>query len=291
MDKLLTQLLVDNKFIDTNQADDFNAFEFIEYCSTKGEIFEKLCVGRLYHNPSDVKMDILSELGHEYVRGHLVVSIEKDEEDLYIATCDSCSIDIIDDIGARFDLNVVCLLRKRDLLLSFFKRQYIAAEQIIGEKEQSYIVSGKQHVAVEHIEVARKQKCDILLDYLFEHFSKLTVNMRASDIHFECNSSDMRMRFRVDSNLKTIYQLDQNLAQTVITNIKLRAKLKFDETRLPQDGLLKLSFSTHEYDVHVSIISNIYGANAILCTFNSNSKEFSLHNLGLSDSQILCVKN
>jgi len=290
MGKWLTQWLVNNKCIDTDHADGFDAFEFIENCPAKGEIFEKLCIGGLCHSLSDVEMDILSELGHEYARRHLIIPIGKNGDDLYIATYDPCAIDVIDDMSARFDLNIVRNQTKRDLLLSFFKEQRIATEQVIGKKEQPYIVSEKQHVAVEHVEAAGKQKCDIPLDRLFEYFAKLAVNMRTSDIHFECNSSGMRVRFRVDGKLKTIQQLDQNLARAAITNIKLRAKLKLDETRLPQDGRLKVSFSTSEYDVRVSIIPNIYGENAVLRIFNTDSKEFSLDNIGLSNSQVSCVK-
>jgi type II secretory ATPase GspE/PulE/Tfp pilus assembly ATPase PilB-like protein len=277
----LVQWLIDNNFADAESIGNFDTFSFIENHPAKREIFNKLCIGGLCHSLDNVENDILASLGCEYARRHLIVPIGKLDGNLHIATCDPCAIDVIDNISARFALNVTCMLAKKELLLSFFEGRQVNGERVDHGDKQTYCAAPADKAEEGH---------KIPLDRLFEYFAELAVNMRTSDMHFECNSSGMRVRFRVDGKLATVQQLDQNLARATVTNIKLRAKLKLDETRLPQDGRLKISLNGRQYDVRVSIIPNIYGENAVLRIFNADSEEFSLGNLGLSDSQASCLK-
>ncbi|MDR1255609.1 MAG: GspE/PulE family protein [Puniceicoccales bacterium] len=271
----LAQWLISNGFMGAPPKENFDTFEFIENHPAKDKIFEKLCIGGLCRSLDSTMNDILATLGYDYARRHLVIPIGREGENLHIATCDPCAFGTIDDIGARLGLNVICMLAKRSLLLSFFNEQRIG-----GAREESTAVRG------ERSENKKEERPKIPLDRLFEYFAELAVAARASDVHFECNGTGMRLRFRIDGKLKTIRQLDQNLARAAVTNIKLRAKLKLDETRLPQDGRLKIGIGGRTHDVRVSIIPNIYGENAVLRIFNGEREDFSLSNLGLNTSQI-----
>jgi type II secretory ATPase GspE/PulE/Tfp pilus assembly ATPase PilB-like protein len=289
VDGWLEQWLVDGEFIDAGYGDNFDAFEFIENCPQRDEILEKLCVGGLCHNLDTVDSEILSDIGHAYARRHMIVPIGKKGEDLCVAMCDPLAVGAIDDLSVRLRVSVICMLAKRELIASFFSGSPGGCCANSAGKH-SEDATRKYSAAAERNEDANAEMRGVPLNRLFEYFAELAVGMRASDIHFECNSTGMRVRFRIDGKLGTIQQLDQNLARAIIANVKLHAKLKLDETRLPQDGRLKMAVGDRRYDVRVSIIPNIYGENAVLRIFNANSEEFSLHNLGLSDLQISHLK-
>ncbi|MDR2720661.1 MAG: GspE/PulE family protein [Puniceicoccales bacterium] len=290
MDEWLAQWLVDGKFIDADCVGNFDAFKFLENHPNKDKIFGKLCIGGLCHNLDTVDGNILLDIGREYAWRHLIVPIERKGEDLYVAMWNPFAINVIDDLSARLKVSVICMLAKREIIVSFFSRSaselHAMNEQVNLAKEHSGDVAAKHSITAERDESASAEEREIPLDRLFGHFMELAANMRASDIHFECNRNGMRVRFRVDGKLTIIQQLDQNLARAIISNVKLHAKLKLDETRLPQDGRLKAVVNGRQCDVRVSIIPNIYGENAVLRIFNANSEEFSIHNIGLSDLQI-----
>jgi type IV pilus assembly protein PilB len=273
VDEWLARWLIDNGFVREECACNFDAFKFIEDSPAKGDIFNGLCVCGLCLNLGESDGDLLAEIGHDYARRHLIVPIRRENGDLYVATCSPFDFAAVDDIRVRLGLNVVCLLARRDLILSF-----------LG------VTPVEKSATVEPAVAAKTDECKIPLDRLFEHFTGLAVAMRASDVHFEHGNLGMRIRFRVDGKLRVIQMLDANLARAAMVNIKLRAKLKLDESRLPQDGRMKLSIADRDYDVRVSIVPNIYGENAVLRIFNADSSEFSMDNLGLSDSQIAHLK-
>lgn len=286
MDEWLTQWLIDGEFIGVDHGSNFDAFKFLENHPNRDEIFGKLCIGGLCHNLDTADGSILLGIGSEYARRHLVVPIGRKGADLYVAMCDPFAVNVIDDLGTRLKANIVCMLAKRETIASFFKKSADECHAINPAGDCPKNTTPEHSAATEHVKSADTEKRAIPLDRLFGHFAELAASVHASDIHFECNRTGMRVRFRVDGKLETIQQLDQNLARAIIANVKLHAKLKLDEARLPQDGRLKVIADGRQCDVRVSVIPNIYGENAVLRIFNANSEEFSIRNIGLSDLQI-----
>lgn len=80
------------------------------------------------------------------------------------------------------------------------------------------------------------------------------VEARASDIHIEPYAKESRVRYRIDGILHTSLVLPKSIHNAVIARIKVLAKLKLDETRVPQDGRIRLVVSNREIDFRVSTL-------------------------------------
>jgi type IV pilus assembly protein PilB len=63
----------------------------------------------------------------------------------------------------------------------------------------------------------------------------------ASDIHIEPLSSFVRLRYRIDGDLKEILEYQSFLHAGVIARFKIVSELKIDESRVPQDGRISQS--------------------------------------------------
>lgn len=88
---------------------------------------------------------------------------------------------------------------------------------------------------------------------------------KASDIHFENISGRLVIRYRLDGILikvKHIYQTE--LAQQIVSRIKVLAELDIGERRIPQDGRFTISLEHKLLDFRVSIIPGIFGEDAVL---------------------------
>ncbi len=80
------------------------------------------------------------------------------------------------------------------------------------------------------------------------------VESRASDIHIEPFMNESRVRYRIDGILHNSLILPKSIHNSVVARIKVLAKLKLDETRIPQDGHIRLVIDAREIDFRISTL-------------------------------------
>ncbi|HUZ93044.1 MAG TPA: GspE/PulE family protein [Candidatus Paceibacterota bacterium] len=78
------------------------------------------------------------------------------------------------------------------------------------------------------------------------------VASRASDIHIEPQQTYLRIRFRVDGDLKEVASLPLEIAQPITSRVKIISSLKIDENRIPQDGRFRATIFDRDIDFRVA---------------------------------------
>lgn len=87
----------------------------------------------------------------------------------------------------------------------------------------------------------------------------------ASDIHLENDPRGLVIKYRIDGVLNTIAQPPgREMAEQVISRIKVMAELDIAERRVPQDGRCKVMMRGREIDLRVSIMPGVFGEDAVL---------------------------
>jgi general secretion pathway protein E len=87
----------------------------------------------------------------------------------------------------------------------------------------------------------------------------------ASDIHLESTASGLVVRYRVDGVLANIASIPGvELAEQVISRIKVMSELDIAERRVPQDGRFKIVYDGRPIDFRVSIIPSVFGEDSVL---------------------------
>jgi len=87
----------------------------------------------------------------------------------------------------------------------------------------------------------------------------------ASDIHLETQPGGLVIKYRIDGVLVAIGTLSGlELAEQVISRVKVMAELDISERRVPQDGRFKVSVRRREIDFRVSIMPSIFGEDGVL---------------------------
>jgi general secretion pathway protein E len=88
---------------------------------------------------------------------------------------------------------------------------------------------------------------------------------RVSDIHFENALRGLSIRYRIDGVISTARVLtDPDMAEQVISRLKVMAELDIGEKRIPQDGRFSVSIQSREVDFRVSIMPGLFGEDAVL---------------------------
>jgi general secretion pathway protein E len=87
----------------------------------------------------------------------------------------------------------------------------------------------------------------------------------ASDIHLESTGSGLTIKYRIDGVLNQVGAAQGNdMAEQIISRVKVMAELDIAERRIPQDGRFKVRLKSREVDFRVSIMPSIFGEDGVL---------------------------
>lgn len=117
------------------------------------------------------------------------------------------------------------------------------------------------------------------VDYVLEY----AVYKRASDVHFETFSQNMKVRLRIDGVLVELPAPDGSLGEPVISRIKTLANLDLAEKRLPQDGHIERKYFGRLVDFRVSTLPTQYGESVVLRILDKGNWHFDLNKMGISE--------
>ncbi|WP_145649381.1 GspE/PulE family protein [Pseudoduganella lurida] len=87
----------------------------------------------------------------------------------------------------------------------------------------------------------------------------------ASDIHLESTAGGLAVKYRVDGVLDHATAVNGiDIAEQIISRLKVLAELDIAERRVPQDGSFRVESMGREIDLRVSIMPSIHGEDAVI---------------------------
>jgi type IV pilus assembly protein PilB len=110
------------------------------------------------------------------------------------------------------------------------------------------------------------------------------VDEGASDIHFEPEGREMRVRFRVDGVLRETTQIPRRMIAGVISRVKIMADLDIAEKRVPQDGRVSLTVEGHAIDTRVVTMPRVDGEGIVMRILDKSQALISLEALGMAEA-------
>ncbi|MBW7954704.1 type II/IV secretion system protein [Candidatus Gracilibacteria bacterium] len=112
----------------------------------------------------------------------------------------------------------------------------------------------------------------------------------ASDIHIEPLSSFIRLRYRVDGELKEILEYQNFLHQGIVARFKILSDLKIDESRVPQDGRISKTIEEKPLDLRVSTLPTVHGEKIVMRIVDKSKKIPKLEDLGIEGQNLDLIK-
>jgi len=108
----------------------------------------------------------------------------------------------------------------------------------------------------------------------------------ASDVHVEPYETVFRIRYRIDGDLQTVMNLPLKVKNSLISRIKIMAKLDIAERRLPQDGRIKLKLGPkRDIDFRVSVLPTLFGEKGVLRLLDKANIQVDKDKLGFDKRQ------
>lgn len=113
---------------------------------------------------------------------------------------------------------------------------------------------------------------------------------KASDIHIEPQRNRLRIRFRLDGELKEVASLPVELYQPIVSRVKVLSNLKLDETRIPQDGRFRTVLMGRDIDFRVATFPTPVGEKVAIRVLDPTVGLKGLEELGLLGKNLDTLK-
>ena len=114
----------------------------------------------------------------------------------------------------------------------------------------------------------------------------------ASDVHLESTDFGFTVRYRIDGVLDAVRSVPgRELAEQVVSRVKVLAGLDIAEHRIPQDGSYRVRVRDHEVDLRVSVMPSVHGEDVVVRildkqTLVESAGRLSLDALGFDDDTL-----
>jgi general secretion pathway protein E len=104
----------------------------------------------------------------------------------------------------------------------------------------------------------------------------------ASDVHLETSAHGLTIKYRIDGVLTAAQTMPgTELAEQVISRIKVMSELDIAERRVPQDGRFKARRDGRDIDFRVSVMPSVFGEDAVLRILDRRALTDQLQGLSL----------
>ena len=101
----------------------------------------------------------------------------------------------------------------------------------------------------------------------------------SSDIHIEPLSNFVRLRYRLDWELREVLEYQNFIHSWVVARFKIMSDLKIDESRIPQDGRISTTIEDKPLDLRVSTLPTVHGEKIVMRIVDKSKKIPSLNDL------------
>jgi len=233
----------------------------------------------------DMDADFAQQIPIQFLKKYKMIPVAKPDR-AYIAVNDPMLFQPLDDLRLILGWDgAEIVLASYSSILSAINFAYDmsrdSAEQVIQdmhEEDREEIIS-----AVEETGDLLDDTSDTPIIKMVNLMLSQAVKARASDIHIEPYRNRIKIRHRVDGILYDMLSPPKHIQSTLISRIKIMAKLNIAEKRLPQDGRIEIRIGDKSVDIRVSTIPTAFGERVVLRLLDKTNVLLKLSDLGMSE--------
>ena len=241
--------------------------------------------------PNKVEEDIASTVRASVARMYAVVPYEVSDTSVSLLAQDPFNPAIIDDL--TFTLNkditiVVCNPEHIDsLLIATYGEEDSSIDDILGDLGESFTESQDDLSEGDLTDMANQTPIIRFVNLVLQQ----AIKDKASDVHFEPFEDQFRIRYRIDGALYEMAPPPKNLAVPVTSRVKVLSNMNISETRIPQDGRIKMTIAGRPVDLRVSTLPTQFGESVVLRVLDKSVVNLDLEALSLPDDILQTIRD
>ncbi len=293
---------VTDVLVDLGYVDDDTARRAIEAARTAGRPPERLLVDQGSIDAEQLSRAVAERYGLDHVDLSLyqvdmaaanLISVNTarryralpvgfvDKGTLLVAMSDPTNVLAVDDIQIATALDCrVAVSAEEDIeaLIGRLNTLQSAVSEAVTEGEES---DDQELAEVSDIEVSAEDAPVVKLVY---SILGQAVGEGASDVHFEPDEGEMRVRFRIDGVLREAAHVPKRMVSAVVSRVKIMSDLNIAEKRVPQDGRVSVTVEDRRVDLRITTLPTQRGEGATIRILDKENAQRSLDDLGMDGS-------
>ncbi len=230
-------------------------------------IGKHLKIGALRLTDIELNPEIVKMIPLDIARKFKVIAISKLGKNLLVAISDPNNVYVLDAIKFITGCTVQPVISPENAIDKAIELHYkdsgALSEIVAGlESDDNLEVVSSEDVPTESDLLSAIQ--DKPLVKLVDSLIADAIRIGASDIHLETYEKRIRVRYRVDGDLRELPPLPFKYRAAIVSRIKIMAELDISERRLPQDGRIKIKIAGRTIDLRVSVLPTIFGEKVVM---------------------------
>jgi type IV pilus assembly protein PilB len=226
--------------------------------------------------PESIDPMVANLISYEIANRYKVIPVRKEDNKLFLAMSSPLNLAARDHVEVKTGYKVVPLAATlpaiKQAIQYHFSVQNVTKQAIISMRlEQDARGEESTDGAQESAKVT-----DAPITKLVRSIITGAIDSRASDIHIEPQSSDVKVRYRIDGILRPALDIPLSAMPEVISHIKIISDMDISERRMPQDGHMIVLHNDREYDLRVSSLPGVTGEKIVMRILDRDVNRWSL---------------
>lgn len=237
-------------------------------------------------NTETLPFHIIHRISYSFLKTHKLIPIQENAKGIHVAVSHPLKNEVLEEVRWLLNNSIIPIVAPENEIQKCIEHAYHQKQ----DEHVSYLKtatlspsdSGKS-LNFESIDLLdNKDKTPVikLLNFIIQE----AISQQVSDIHFEPFEEMLHVRYRLDGMLQKRYEFLLSHTIPLLMRIKVMAQLDIAETRLPQDGRIKLKMGEKEVDFRVSTIPLASGERIVLRILDRANILLGLDEIGMPKS-------
>ena len=233
-----------------------------------------------------ISQSIISLVKPSVAKKNMLIPIDKHDGELVIATADPSDVDVFETL--RFQTGLICkpVFATEGDIREAHIRYYSRGVIEVSDQGLGKVISSDAKAREKRIMVTDESSGEGPIVKLVNDIILSCISHKSSDIHVEAYEQSLRVRLRTDGMLHEVVKPPLHFKDALISRIKIMADLDIAETRLPQDGSLKIQTEDREVAFRVSSIPCVGGEKIVLRILDNSQLANDISELGFEPKQL-----
>ncbi len=243
----------------------------------------------------EIADEVLRLIPPEVVRRARAIPIQSNQGVLVVAICDPSQLNKLDEVRFASKLTVEAVLTTYSAFEQAMTRHFsgVAMAHVAVESFKKDGHGDGSGISVEQVQVHDAEGDSQIDGPVISFVNSIlveAVRRGASDIHVEPYEKRFRIRMRVDGAMMEVSQAPLEMKRAIVARIKVMSRMDIAESRIPQDGRIKLRVGGTEVDFRVSTMPTLFGEKVVLRQLNKGNLALDLAKIGLDQQQFEVFK-
>jgi type IV pilus assembly protein PilB len=201
-----------------------------------------------------------------------------DQGTVLVAMTDPTNVRAVDDIGIMTSMDVRPAVAAPEDIASVMAR-ISKLDSAVADAIEAGEEEAEETSPIETTQSA--ETADAPVVKLVNGIIAQAVEEKASDVHFEPQGKEIRVRYRVDGMLHDVTTIPRRMVAGVTSRLKIMGGLDIAEKRLPQDGRISVIVEKHPIDIRVASLPAVMGEKVVLRLLDKDKALITLDMLGM----------